>query len=553
MFMCIIPNIISGKTIEHVFNLSSTENIEYSTNEVQIHNGRIKLNQTFSWTNTGTLTNDAMPCYLFCDSKGNLFYSAAHQGSDPYAVYRSSDYGITWTQFHTYIINSMIEDISGALYYAASDNNSRSLEKSTDNGLTWSNLFSPDRHTRTIYQTSSTKLYLSVHNYNTGPNWSRNILYISMDYGTNWTAIYTNHHGGITSDSCFAWFYELDNHDLIASEKNPVTTSGRICISSNKGTNWTTLVTNVRYHQGIIKTSDNNLYAFGDDGIIKSENGWTWNSVSSESCLGLIESSDNIMYKTFQSNVWKSYDKGVSWEKTPDLLKGTTNHGIYLDKALIQANNGLIYVGAGKTDYNGYVFQSHYPDSSEVILNLTPEKVKRWDSFSLNINQNNGSIDTQFSTSRNNGITWTEWQELNENNLKNSPCQGEGLDQIRIRTSLLSLNKISSPEINSISIKYLDSLENSNNDNIIIAPNPYKPYVDQIDHITFFNVGNHFNLYIYSITGKELIHIQSNSENGQYQWDVRDKQGNELNTGTYICYIKNDLNVEQRIKFSVLR
>jgi len=178
--------------------------------------------------------------------------------------------------------------------------------------------------------------------------------------------------------------------------------------------------------------------------------------VSTEPCSELIEADDGIFYKTYQSNVWKSFDKGYTWQKTANLIKDTVNFGCLGGGALIQADDGRIYVGAATNGYKGgYVFRSGYPASADVILLLAPNgNLKRWCSFTKSDRTNGGDIKYEFQYSTDNGLNWSSWFSLNDANLQNINCGGNGSDVLKVRITLYSSNHTTTPEIDWIKLSY---------------------------------------------------------------------------------------------------
>lgn len=90
-------------------------------------------------------------------------------------------------------------------------------------------------------------------------------------------------------------------------------------------------------------------------------------------------------------------------------------------------------------------------------------------------------------------------------------------------------------------------------DNVVVAPNPFKPYSQAKDYVIFYNLPVEFEIWVYSTGGGEVTHIKDYSSGGRYQWNVKDASGNALTSGVYICYIKGSDNQSKYIKLVVIR
>ena len=73
-------------------------------------------------------------------------------------------------------------------------------------------------------------------------------------------------------------------------------------------------------------------------------------------------------------------------------------------------------------------------------------------------------------------------------------------------------------------------------DNVVIAPNPFKP--DSLNStITFYNLTSDAVIKVYTITGRLINTLNANIN--KCVWDTRDSHGKLLPLGMYTCYITN--------------
>lgn len=99
---------------------------------------------------------------------------------------------------------------------------------------------------------------------------------------------------------------------------------------------------------------------------------------------------------------------------------------------------------------------------------------------------------------------------------------------------------------------------NSENlDNMYVYPNPYSINSNQ-DYITFANITRDAEIDIFDLTGKYLVTIKETNGNGGVEWDLKDENGNKVNTGIYIYKAngKNSsgTNVDEKTgKFAVIK
>lgn len=72
-----------------------------------------------------------------------------------------------------------------------------------------------------------------------------------------------------------------------------------------------------------------------------------------------------------------------------------------------------------------------------------------------------------------------------------------------------------------------------NLDEMYVYPNPFSINSRQ-NYITFANITQNASIDIFDLTGKFLINIQETNGNGGVEWDMKDQNGNGINTGIFI-------------------
>jgi len=81
-------------------------------------------------------------------------------------------------------------------------------------------------------------------------------------------------------------------------------------------------------------------------------------------------------------------------------------------------------------------------------------------------------------------------------------------------------------------------------------PNPYRG--DKHSQIIFSNLTANVNIKIYTPTG-ELVKEINEQEGDKAYWDVKNKQGETVSSGTYIYYITNPKGQEKKGKIAIIR
>ena len=549
----ITNSLLFSDTIQIKFN--NGNNMQYNVTNVELYNGVLELSPTaWFWTNTpGKITNCVLGALLFQDSKGDLLYSTDYFGG--MNIYRSSDYGNTWTNVNGYnsfaqIIEASDHNLYGTVYVRYN------VFKSHDNGMTWNSILTNvpgSAYHGGICEDSSHSLYTSLRNF------TSNNVFRSSDYGVTWTNIYTEI-GASPPGPLFLWLYTLNNDNLLGMQWGSGNAPTGICISSNHGYNWTLILalSNLSFN-GLVKANDNSYYLYGTaPGIMKSQDGGrTFAPISAPGCSGLIEADNNVFYKAYSpfgitGAILRSYDQCATWQALPNLMIGSANFNQYLSTcSIIQAIDRKIYI-AGATNAGagvGYVFKSGYVSSDQCII--TPNiqgSVKQWLSYTKSDALNGGNINYEFASTSDGGVTWSSWLSLSNANLQSVKCLGIGQDFLKVRVTLYSLNHNTTPQVNWISLQY-DSGYSTSLNNVVIAPNPFKP--GSINTITFFNLTGNTEIKVYTITGR-LINILNTTYN-KYVWDARDSHGRLLAPGVYICVITDSSGQNVHLQLMIAR
>ncbi|MBK8382199.1 MAG: S8 family serine peptidase [Ignavibacteria bacterium] len=96
-----------------------------------------------------------------------------------------------------------------------------------------------------------------------------------------------------------------------------------------------------------------------------------------------------------------------------------------------------------------------------------------------------------------------------------------------------------------------------NLDEMYVYPNPFSIKNNQ-DYITFAGITRETSIEIYDLTGKFITEISETNGNGGVEWDMKDGNGNKINTGIYIYRAKGKNSsgadvAEKSGKFAVVR
>ncbi|MBN1897295.1 MAG: SBBP repeat-containing protein [Spirochaetes bacterium] len=89
--------------------------------------------------------------------------------------------------------------------------------------------------------------------------------------------------------------------------------------------------------------------------------------------------------------------------------------------------------------------------------------------------------------------------------------------------------------------------------NVVVGPNPFKPHEQHQDFVTFYNLTEEFELSVYDMSGNKVASIISVSPDGRFSWHPRNSEGKYLDSGIYICYIKDTNGHEKKLKLMIIR
>lgn len=91
-------------------------------------------------------------------------------------------------------------------------------------------------------------------------------------------------------------------------------------------------------------------------------------------------------------------------------------------------------------------------------------------------------------------------------------------------------------------------------DRIIAAPNPFRS-LNSVngDFIDFFNLPDGFRLTVLSIRGQKVFETAGPSGNGRYRWALRDREGNAVPSGVYLCRITDPSGTVKELKIVIIR
>ncbi len=92
---------------------------------------------------------------------------------------------------------------------------------------------------------------------------------------------------------------------------------------------------------------------------------------------------------------------------------------------------------------------------------------------------------------------------------------------------------------------FADDLEN-----VIAYPNPWKHGMG-INVITFDNLMENSKIQIYTFSGNLVFEVEVDSVD--YQWDLKNKDGNDIASGIYIYFITDDKGKEKSGKFAIIK
>jgi photosystem II stability/assembly factor-like uncharacterized protein len=330
-----------------------------------------------SWTWLSGYTRPECWAIAFNDSD-HIFAGDGDWGG----LMRSTDDGDSWVQVlpNSVAVISISMDSVGAIYVGASNN----FYKSTDNGVTWTSIYSGLPSLEIAATLCKQRDYIFVgtgyisqgdgvyHSTNGGENWIQRGLsgqtvyslalddngtlfagtkdsgiYKSNDNGLNWQQI----NNGLYSKNIFRVKTGPSNLLYACSESD-----GGIYRSSNLGESWDiTGVTAGTINRAII-LDDGNLFAATFNGVQKYDiitqkwsilglsfvapnPGWNWLS-------DIIIDNDNVMFaSSWSGKVFKSTDYGGTWDTTSNIHSyqtHVTDMALYTDNSILLGIYGFV-------------------------------------------------------------------------------------------------------------------------------------------------------------------------------------------------------------------
>ena len=83
-------------------------------------------------------------------------------------------------------------------------------------------------------------------------------------------------------------------------------------------------------------------------------------------------------------------------------------------------------------------------------------------------------------------------------------------------------------------------------------PNPFRPK-DATARVRFPGVGPSARLWVYDVSGRQVVHIERAAVAGVFEWDGLDGSGRPLASGTYIYVLKDGGGQTHRGKLAIVR
>lgn len=216
---------------------------------------------------------------------GNDIFAGTGNG-----VYKSTDYGVTWTQ--TSLNNRDVESLAIRENYLFAGTYVFGIYKSTDNGNTW---------IQTSLTNNTVLTLLVKENYIfAGTKYSG--VYKSTDNGDTWVQTSPNY--------SYVNSLAVNGNNIFAGA------STGVYISTNNGNTWLQTSLDNQFVWSLI-VNQGNIFAGTDYGgvYISTNNGNTWEhaSMTGKAVMSLAESGNNIFAGTWTYGVYLSKDNGETW------------------------------------------------------------------------------------------------------------------------------------------------------------------------------------------------------------------------------------------------
>ncbi|MBK8550977.1 MAG: T9SS type A sorting domain-containing protein [Ignavibacteria bacterium] len=412
--------------------------------------------------------------------------------------YRTINGGATWTAVNMFIYTyEIIFPESGNNYYAVGNYFNRGFSASTNGGTTWKELTRqnlPSSHfSSTIFTSDNSGFIIADAN-----------LYSTTNSGYNWT------YEGVSTVNAVT---------INGSRGCAVGQSGKIGISSNGGSTWTSQTIGTNHYYGVSFIDASVGITVGSTGsVLRTTNGGTnWlvrTSGTAQALRDIDMITDQIAIAVGDAGtVIKTINGGDDWV---DLTSGTTSN--LKDVKFVNANNGFIVGNSGillRTTNAGSTWTT-------ITTGVTT------DLNSINFLNTSGVISGNSGTiflSTNSGAAWTQQASITNNDLTGVAMPtantwylvGDTATVIRTTTAgnVVGINysNLLTPEKHSLSQNY---------------PNPFNPTTK-----IRFNIKESglVKLTVHDILGRSVaLLLNENLNVGNYETDF---DGSKLTSGIY--------------------
>ncbi|MCX7833364.1 MAG: T9SS type A sorting domain-containing protein [Ignavibacteria bacterium] len=266
---------------------------------------------------------------------GNNIYVGANPG-----LYRSTDYGLNWSQIALANLPIITLAISGSHFFVGSYDG---VYRSTNYGINWTQTALNNQWVNCIAINGN---YILAGTNNNG-------VFLSTDNGTNWAQTDLNNRN--------VYAFAISGNNIFAG------TNGGLFLSVNYGSNWTEIALS---YEDIRSLAISNEYIFAGTyytGVHFSTNNgvnWTQTSLNNKAILSLATSGNNIFAGTYGFGVYLSRNYGSNWIQR--------NEGFYPNtsiRALLIANDFIF--AASYTIYSYSVWRRSYQEIIGNIKNIS--------------------------------------------------------------------------------------------------------------------------------------------------------------------------------------
>lgn len=306
------------------------------------------------------------------NDSGHVFISVDHDIPEGDMIFRSKDYGVTWTYLYHYggDLSDIALDSSNYIYVS---DRYTSIIKSIDNGESWIDLGFENPDTPSyVYQMASNDsgIYAASNTVTFGKKsayMETDGLFFSNDGGDTWNNLID---GPFQSVSC-------TNNGFIIVGK---ILSDYIYVSEDFGSNWD-YISDLYDVRSFLIFNDTTIYAACANGLFKSvDKGKNWYRIEGVPNIRvntLAKYDENNIYTGTTSNIIKSEDSGVNWEIKNE---GIYNPAIY---TIIADQNGNVMAGG----YKGGLYTT---SNKGIQWNTSYHQIiNQYDIYSLALNSQN--------------------------------------------------------------------------------------------------------------------------------------------------------------------